>query len=43
MIIKGKNTEINIWKCVKCEKLYIQDCKTAYRIHLNGKLGKEID
>lgn len=43
LIVNEKKVESNIWKCNKCGKLYIQDCQTAYRIRLNGKLGKEID
>lgn len=42
IIVNGKNTEVNVWKCIECGKLYIQDCKTAYRIRLNGKMGEEI-
>jgi len=41
--VDGKKVEVNIWKCDKCGKLYIQDCKTVYRIRLNGRLGTEID
>lgn len=42
VLYKGKPTEIDVYKCDNCEKIYIINTKTQTKISLNGLIGQEI-
>ena len=42
ILYKGKLTEVDIYKCEKCNKYCIIDTNTDAKISLNNELGDEI-
>ncbi|MHA1789177.1 MAG: hypothetical protein ACTSXT_08115 [Candidatus Helarchaeota archaeon] len=41
-IINSKIVEMNVYKCIYCGQLYLQDVKTGKKITVNGKMGAEV-
>jgi hypothetical protein len=42
VIFNGEELEIEVYKCIACEKLYILDSKTGLKISLDGMMGEEV-
>ena len=43
VLYKGKMIEIEVWKCIYCNKLQIIDKDNCKVISLDGRMGEEIE